>query len=82
MKKDLSALDTAAALSVKMTAPSGASELGGKTVLHIPYDKTALLVPGKYSYDVQWVVPGSPTQVTTIALGIVVVVGDVTLSIA
>lgn len=81
LKKNVTDADPGA-LQVQDVQPSNADTLAGKGAVVLPSDKTALLEPGIYWYDLQWVRPGTPPVVDTIESGRVRVKADVTRSTA
>jgi len=82
LKTDKTLADSLATLQVSYTVATDAAGLAGKTVIVLPATDTASVPPGKYFYDIQWVTTGATPEVTTIALGIVSVEYDISVSIA
>lgn len=81
LKTDLALADSLATLQVLNTVDADTAALNGKTTFVVSAADMATVPPGKYYYDLQWVIAGSPVEVTTIDYGVVNVVADATITI-
>ena len=69
-------------LQVKLTLPANADSVAGIGFIVAGSDKTILVAPKTYSYDIQWIQPGTPPAVQTPVYGTIEVLEDTTRAIA
>lgn len=82
LKIDEGHSDAAASLQVSSTAGDSVNDdpINGIMYVTIPSDLCATLQPGKYFYDFQRVVDGTPPDVRTLLAGEVEIYTDITLA--